>query len=88
MEAQALGIPVISTFHSGIPEVVSHGETGILVPERDVMGLKNELLKMIQNKDKRQSMGTNGRFRIEKEYDVNVLNDRLVELYEELIRKN
>ena len=35
LEAQAMGVPVVSTFHSGIPEGVADGVTGTLVPERD-----------------------------------------------------
>ncbi len=43
MEAQASGCPVISTFHSGIPEVVIDGESGFLVPERDIETLSEKL---------------------------------------------
>jgi colanic acid/amylovoran biosynthesis glycosyltransferase len=39
MEAMALGVPVISTQHSGIPELVRNGETGVIVGERDAEAL-------------------------------------------------
>jgi colanic acid/amylovoran biosynthesis glycosyltransferase len=39
MEAMALGVPVIATRHAGIPEIVSDGVTGLLVPEADAIAL-------------------------------------------------
>jgi colanic acid/amylovoran biosynthesis glycosyltransferase len=36
MEAMAMGLPVLSTLHSGIPELVEDGLSGLLVPEKDV----------------------------------------------------
>lgn len=44
MEALAQGIPVLSTQHSGIPEVVQDGKSGFLVPERDVDALAEKLV--------------------------------------------
>jgi colanic acid/amylovoran biosynthesis glycosyltransferase len=75
MEAQALGLPVISTYHSGIPEVVEHGVTGVLVPERSVVAIKNELLKLIQNRKVLTDMGKKGREKVESEFDIDALND-------------
>lgn len=39
MKALARGLPVISTWHGGIPELIKEGESGFLVPERDVDAL-------------------------------------------------
>lgn len=46
MEAMALGLPVIATRHSGIPELVEDAVTGFLVPERDVDGLASKILQV------------------------------------------
>lgn len=46
-EAQAMGVPVVSTFHSGIPELVVSGETGTLVPERDEESLATALSELL-----------------------------------------
>lgn len=43
MEAMAVGIPVVSTIHSGIPELIDAGESGWLVPEKDVFALADRL---------------------------------------------
>ena len=57
MEAMALGLPVISTEHTGIPELVEDGKTGYLVSERDVDALASRIETLIENK---QSWGENG----------------------------
>jgi len=43
MEAQACGLPVISTYHSGVPEVVIDGKSGFLVPEKDIQALVEKI---------------------------------------------
>lgn len=80
-EAQAIGLPVLSTFHNGIPDGVLNGRSGFLVPERDVEFLAERLLYLIKHPEIWRQMGTAGRKFIEKKYDLNMLNDRLVELY-------
>jgi colanic acid/amylovoran biosynthesis glycosyltransferase len=49
IEAQATGLPVVSTYHRDIPEVVQDGETGLLVPEHDCSELARHLLRLFQN---------------------------------------
>ena len=46
LEAMATGLPVVATQHGGIPEAVTNGEDGLLVPERDTTGLTEALLKI------------------------------------------
>jgi len=84
MEAQALGLPVVSTIHSGIPEVVEDGITGYLAPERDVEALADRIEKLIYNSNLRRKMGKKGRRKIEKEFDINVLNARLEKVFKDL----
>jgi len=83
-EAMAMGIPVIGTFHGGIPELIENGKSGFLVPERDVEALADRLAYLIDHPERWPEMGSRGRKRIEKYYDINRLNDTLVELYDQL----
>ena len=80
-EAMASGLPVISTFHSGIPELVSDGVSGLLVPERDVTAIANALAYLISHPEVCEEMGRAGRRRVEQEFDTNILNKQLEELY-------
>lgn len=84
MEAMAKGIPVVSTRHSAIPELVRDGESGLLAEEGDADGLAERILLMIERPDLRMKMGREGRSFVEREYDINKLNDRLVGLYTNL----
>jgi colanic acid/amylovoran biosynthesis glycosyltransferase len=84
MEAMACEVSVVSTFHSGIPEVVKDGVTGWLVPERDVDALAEKLTHLIEHPDVRSEMGRKGRAVVEHEFNRSKLNDRLVELYNQL----
>ena len=81
MEAFAQGLPVVSTDHAGITEVVQDGESGFLVPERDVDGLAEKLHRLIESPALRHSMGQTGRRIVEEHYNIDTLNDRLVAFY-------
>jgi len=87
MEAQAMGLPVISTYHSGIPEVVIDGKSGFLVPEKDVDALAEKMEFLVEHPELWSEMGRHGREFVEKHYDIRRLNKRLVEIYQNLIRK-
>lgn len=80
-EAQASGIPVISTFHNGIPEGVLNGESGILVPEKDVDALVSALNVLIEHPKRWPEMGKIGRAFVEKKYDQKKLTKQLVAIY-------
>ncbi|MFZ2197629.1 MAG: glycosyltransferase, partial [Thermodesulfovibrionales bacterium] len=84
MEALAQGIPVLSTRHSGIPEVVVDGKSGYLVPEKDIDALAEGLVALLDSPEKWPLMGSAGRAHVEENYDIDRLNDRLISLYEQL----
>ncbi|MBD1804924.1 glycosyltransferase [Microcoleus sp. FACHB-SPT15] len=84
-EAMAMGLPVVSTYHGGIPELVEDGISGFLVPERDVYGLAEKLGYLIKHPEIWHQMGRSGRAYVEQHYDTNKLNDQLVEIYRHLL---
>jgi colanic acid/amylovoran biosynthesis glycosyltransferase len=84
MEALAQGIPVITTRHSGIPELVRDEEFGLLVPERDPDALAEKLQYLIEHPERWAEMGRKGREQVEEHFNIDKLNDRLVEIYREL----
>ncbi|MCA9523006.1 MAG: glycosyltransferase family 4 protein, partial [Myxococcales bacterium] len=85
LEAQACGIPVISTRHGGIPEMVCDGESGFLVAEHDIHGLSSAMVKLALDRKLRRSMGDTGRSLIEKAHDIEKKIVELEDLYAELI---
>lgn len=85
MEAMAMGLPVVSTQHSGIPELVENGVSGFLVPERDVSALVEKLGYLIEHPELWLGMGQAGRAYVEEYYNIDKLNDRLVKTYQNLL---
>ena len=82
MEAQAAGLPVVSTRTGGIPDVVVDGESGFLVRDRDSDALGERILFLLEHPELWPSLGRRGRSHVEKHFDVRILNERLVEIYE------
>jgi colanic acid/amylovoran biosynthesis glycosyltransferase len=85
-EAMALGLPVVGTRHAGISELIEDGVSGFLVPERDEAALADALQQLAGDPGRWAAMGRAGRARIEREYDIHRLNDRLAGLLENLTR--
>lgn len=85
MEALAQGLPVLSTCHSGIPELVQDGRSGFLVPERDVPALVEKLSYLIDHPEIWPKLGRAGRDYVEKYFDLGKLNDQLVEFYQQIL---
>jgi colanic acid/amylovoran biosynthesis glycosyltransferase len=85
-EAMAMGLPVISTRHGGIPELVADGVSGYLVPERDADAIAIKLTYLITHPELWENMGKAGRARVEEQYDMNKLNDELVAIYQQMLK--
>lgn len=81
LEAQACGIPVVSTLHSGIPEIVRDGETGFLAPERDPGFLADKMELLLTDPELRKRMGSAGRRLVVENFDKEKLNLKLIEIY-------
>jgi glycosyltransferase involved in cell wall biosynthesis len=70
LEAMALGTPCVSTDVTGIPEVVKHGETGLIVPQYNAVGLADAMLRLIDDAETRAEYAGAGRRLIEREFDA------------------
>jgi len=85
MEAMAMGLPVVSTQHSGIPELVTDGRTGYLAPERDVELLAESLHALLRSPNLCREMGFEGRKKVVGEYNIETLNRQLEARYRSLL---
>jgi colanic acid/amylovoran biosynthesis glycosyltransferase len=88
LEAQALGIPVVSTVHCDIPNVTLPGESAILVPERDSKSLALALMELIDHPEKWPGMGSAGRKHMEAHYDIENEVPALEEKYLALLSRS
>ena len=84
LEAQATGLPVISSYHADIPEVVVDGKSALLAPEKDVEMLAKHLEYLVEHPEVWVSMGQAGREHVENEYDLIVQVEKLENIYNEL----
>lgn len=85
MEAMATGMPVVSTRHSGIPELVTDGVSGLLVEEGDVEALAAALVRLYGDAELRVSLGHRARAAVAEGFDLRALNARLQAIFEGLV---
>ena len=70
VEAMAMGLPVVSTNVSGLPEAVADGETGCLVPPHSPEGLADAIEKLWNAPDQRRKMGEEARRRVRETFGL------------------
>lgn len=80
MEAMAVGVPVVSTKISGIPELIESGRSGLLVEPRDVEGLTTAIEKILTDDSLRRQFIREARVKVEREFDVKKNARRVREL--------
>jgi len=74
LEAAAMGKPIITTNVVGCKEVVEHGVNGFLCEVKNAQDLALKMKEMLLlSEDQRRSMGKNGRLKMEKEFDENIV---------------
>lgn len=86
-EAMAMGLPVISTYHAGTAELIQNGISGFLVPERNINAIVNRLEYLINHPEIWPVMGLTGRQKVEREFNIEKENDKLVHIFQELLLK-
>ena len=84
-EAQAMGLPVVSFASGGVPEVVDHGVTGLLVPEGDTEALGKALHRLLGDEDLRKKMAIAGQQHIAQKFDIAKNTPRLEEIYDRVV---
>lgn len=81
IEMAATGMPVVSTFHSDIPEIIVHGVTGLLAPECDIDELERHLTWLTEKPDLWGGMVEAGRRHVETHFDARTQGQRLLDAY-------
>ena len=85
LEAWANGLPVVAAAAGGVPEVVQHGETGLLVPFGDVTGLAGSLNALLTDPHRARSMGAAGRALVNAGYTWDDRHNTLFHRAESLV---
>jgi len=85
LEAMAVSRPVVASRVGGIPEVIKDGVEGLLVEPKDVEGLAESCLRLIQSPDMARKIGEAARTRVEREFSATGMAEQVGSLYHELI---
>lgn len=86
IEAAAMGLPTVGTAIYGLTDAVINGETGILVPPRNVQALLGALKRLLDHPDELNRMGTVARQRCFQYFDANEVNEKVAEEYLNLLK--
>jgi len=81
IEASGASLPVISTFHAGIPDVIKNGYSGVLVEEGDVDGMAEGMITLASDFNLAKKMGAEGRHIINEKFTM----DRHISFLEDLL---
>ncbi len=87
LEAMAAGLPVIATRVGGVPEIVDHEKTGLLVEPGSEDSLYSALDRLIFDADLREQLAQAGRRRVASDFTIERMVERIEGLYEELLTK-
>jgi glycosyltransferase involved in cell wall biosynthesis len=87
VEAMALGKPIVASDVGGIPDLVTHGKNGFLVPPQNPGQLARFIQILLENKDRREKMGSEGR-EIALNFKKEIMIVSIAKLYNDLLAKN
>ncbi|ADD77663.1 AmsK [Pantoea ananatis LMG 20103] len=85
MEAMAVGLPVVSTFHSGIPELIENNVSGWLVKEDDAEALAETLLKLSEGAVDVAPVVAAARHKVETEFNQHIAYRELAQILEQMV---
>jgi glycosyltransferase involved in cell wall biosynthesis len=77
--------PVVATTVGGLPEIVEHGQTGLLVPPRDTAALAGAIVRLLQDAGLRRTLGFNGRRKIDSECSPEIIADKTLRVYRQAL---
>jgi len=80
LEALRAGVPVIASNHAGIPEIIEHGKTGLIVPERDPAALAGAMRQHLDMGDQVMELVTRGQQRLREDFDAARQSRRLQDI--------
>jgi len=87
IDAMASRLPVVATRAGGIPEIVHHGETGLLVPPRDPEALAQAIIELYHDRQLASRLAQNGSDFVRSHFSAEAMAKRVVDLYQDLAQK-
>jgi len=88
IEAMCCKKPVVATTQGGIPEIVLHEKTGLLVPPGDANALSEAILRLINNPKESRRFGEEGRKRVAENFSMEIHASKIERVYAELLGRS
>jgi len=88
LEAMALGLPIVASDVCAIPDIVSDGQTGLLVPPGDSHGLAAAIIRLYRDRKLAKGLGQAGRSRLAQHFSLDEMVRKMIEVYEELLQRS
>jgi glycosyltransferase involved in cell wall biosynthesis len=86
VEAGAAGLPIVASDVGGIPEIITHGANGLLVPPGDPQALAQAIQKLIEDPQMARRLGDAARQAAFERFSAEAMAERYMQLYERLLR--
>ena len=87
LEAMAAGKPIVASAVGGVPELVTHGVAGLLVPPDDPAALRDRLAQLIGAPEVAATLGAAGRAKVNAEYTIGIGTGQLLDLYQYVLSR-
>lgn len=87
LEAMAAGVPIVATAVGGVPEILTDGETAVLVPARNPAALAGGIERVLNDATLREHIAANAQRLASSEYTKEAHHRSLISMYEEVLRK-
>ncbi len=81
LEAGQAGLPVIATNIGGIPDIIEHEKTGLLVPPKDPQALRTAIQRLMNNPQLRATLASNLKQKIERDFSLSKMLEKTIKLY-------
>jgi glycosyltransferase involved in cell wall biosynthesis len=85
LEAMALGVPIVATGVGGVPELVLHNETGLVVAPENPNEMAAAMFDLLSNREKAYCLARAGQDRLVKHFSVQTSADCLAKMYEQIV---
>jgi glycosyltransferase involved in cell wall biosynthesis len=87
IEAMAIGLPVVATNVGGIPEIITNGENGILVPPENPQALAKAIVDLIEHPEKRKILAEKGKQHVKANFTYQIMVKEYMQVYNNAISK-
>jgi glycosyltransferase involved in cell wall biosynthesis len=88
LEAMACGLPVISTYHNGIADTITHSVDGLLVDENDIYKMAEYMIKLIEEPHYADQLGIKARQNIEEHFEMSTVIESLYSVLKNAVSNN